>query len=121
MEHHSLRSSGAHFWMLNFPTSFRCLSVPACWSNANKQAMRDAALRAGFIRTPNSDDLAIVYEPEAAAIHALVDAAQPPLLAGGSGLFFLICIVRCSNEGFISKEIQTTAQVPSQLALRGIA
>ncbi|KAL6759051.1 hypothetical protein V8C86DRAFT_1390675 [Haematococcus lacustris] len=60
-----------------------CLTVPAMWSEGSKALMRTAALRAGLIRTANSDALTIILEPEAAALHAL-DKQAPPLVAGTS-------------------------------------
>ncbi|KAL6759049.1 hypothetical protein V8C86DRAFT_2583839 [Haematococcus lacustris] len=60
-----------------------CLTVPAMWSEGSKALMRTAALRAGLIRTANSDALTIILEPEAAALHAL-DKQAPPLVAGMS-------------------------------------
>ncbi|KAJ9522869.1 hypothetical protein QJQ45_023653 [Haematococcus lacustris] len=60
-----------------------CLTVPAMWSEASKALMRTSALRAGLIRTIESDALTIILEPEAAALHAL-DKQAPPLVAGMS-------------------------------------
>ena len=50
-----------------------CLTVPAIWTNANKQLMRRAAQRAGLIGLDKDDAerLVIVLEPEAAAIHSM--------------------------------------------------
>jgi molecular chaperone DnaK (HSP70) len=59
----------------------RCLTVPAMWSEASKQIMRSAALRAGLITSFSSPRLILILEPEAAALHALVHRA-PPLTAG---------------------------------------
>jgi hypothetical protein len=59
----------------------RCLTMPALWTEANKQSMRKAAVRAGLVTTMNSPHLKIILEPEAAALHALVHKA-PPLQAG---------------------------------------
>ncbi|KAF5833009.1 hypothetical protein DUNSADRAFT_10930 [Dunaliella salina] len=58
----------------------RCMTVPAMWGDASKHAMREAALRAGFIHKLDSDALSIILEPEAAAIYAL-DKKAPPLLS----------------------------------------
>lgn len=57
------------------------MTVPAMWGDASKHAMREAALRAGFIHKLDSDALSIILEPEAAAIYAL-DKKAPPLLSG---------------------------------------
>jgi len=48
-----------------------CLTVPAIWTNREKQLMRLAAQRAGLIGSHalESDRLLLVLEPEAAAIH----------------------------------------------------
>ena len=50
-----------------------CLTVPAIWTNANKQLMRRAAQKAGLIGSDKDDTerLVIVLEPEAAAIHCM--------------------------------------------------
>ena len=55
--------------------------MPAMWSDGSKQRMRRAALRAGMIRTEDSDALTIILEPEAAVLHCL-DNQAPPLLPG---------------------------------------
>eukprot|EP00983_Pelagomonas_calceolata_P065967 1148810-Pelagomonas_calceolata.AAC.7 len=55
------------------------MTVPAMWGDASKHAMREAALRAGFIHKIDSDALSVILEPEAAAIYAL-DNKAPPLL-----------------------------------------
>ncbi|GFH15348.1 heat shock protein 12B [Haematococcus lacustris] len=60
-----------------------CLTVPAMWTEASKDTMRTAALRAGLIRTADSEALTIILEPEAAALHALEHQA-PPLVPGMS-------------------------------------
>jgi hypothetical protein len=62
----------------------RCLTVPAMWTEASKQAMRRAAVKAGLVTSLNSPHLKIILEPEAAALHALVHKA-PPLTAGKGG------------------------------------
>ncbi|KXZ46436.1 hypothetical protein GPECTOR_43g872 [Gonium pectorale] len=46
-----------------------CLTVPAMWSDEAKGAVRRAAHRAGLITRLDSDDLMVVLEPEAAALH----------------------------------------------------
>lgn len=50
-----------------------CLTVPAIWTNANKQLMRRAAQKAGLVGSSKDDGerLVIVLEPEAAAIHCI--------------------------------------------------
>jgi len=50
-----------------------CLTVPAIWTNANKQLMRRAAQKAGLIGSDKEDAerLLIVLEPEAAAIYCM--------------------------------------------------
>ncbi|QDY79554.1 Hsp70 family protein [Streptomyces qinzhouensis] len=51
-----------------------CLTVPAIWTDYQKQVMRDAAKNAGF---PTEDDrLLLAYEPEAAAHHARVSKVR---------------------------------------------
>jgi hypothetical protein len=66
----------------------RCLTVPAMWNEASKQAMRRAAVRAGLVTAMDSPRLTLILEPEAAALHALVNSA-PPLTAGA-------CMLCCS-------------------------
>ncbi len=48
-----------------------CLTVPAIWTNADKQMMREAAEKAGLISSDRNDAerLLLVLEPEAAAVH----------------------------------------------------
>ncbi|MEV4335494.1 Hsp70 family protein [Streptomyces sp. NPDC049590] len=51
-----------------------CLTVPAIWTDYQKQVMRDAAKNAGF---PAEDGrLLLAYEPEAAAHHARVSRVR---------------------------------------------
>jgi molecular chaperone DnaK (HSP70) len=44
------------------------ITVPAIWSDAAKQFMREAAFRAGLITEIDSDKLVIALEPEAASV-----------------------------------------------------
>jgi molecular chaperone DnaK (HSP70) len=48
-----------------------CLTVPAIWTNAQKNEMRMAAQKAGMISGSDNDyhKLILVYEPEAAAVY----------------------------------------------------
>eukprot|EP00798_Chlamydomonas_sp_ICE-L_P031956 gene31956-33742_t len=48
-----------------------CLTVPAMWSEASKEKMRRAALRAGLILNLEDDKLSIILEPEAAALKVI--------------------------------------------------
>ncbi|KAL6763540.1 hypothetical protein V8C86DRAFT_244068 [Haematococcus lacustris] len=57
-----------------------CLTVPAMWSEQSKASMRRAAHLAGLV---DSKALTIILEPEAAALHALVEQV-PPLKPGMS-------------------------------------
>ncbi|KAL6759044.1 hypothetical protein V8C86DRAFT_3025159 [Haematococcus lacustris] len=66
-----------------------CLTVPAMWTEASKDTMRTAALRAGLIRTADSEALTIILEPEAAALHALEHRA-PPLVPGVSVMVLVV-------------------------------
>ncbi|UWM47655.1 Hsp70 family protein [Streptomyces carpaticus] len=51
-----------------------CLTVPAIWTDEQKQAMRDIAIKAGF---PAEDGrLVLALEPEAAAHYALVSGVN---------------------------------------------
>ncbi len=55
-----------------------CLTVPAIWTNADKQMMREAAIKAGLISSDRNDTerLLLVLEPEAAAVHCLEKEAS---------------------------------------------
>ncbi len=55
--------------------------MPAIWSEASKQAMCRAAVSAGLVTQLDSPRLTLILEPEAAALHALVNRA-PPLEPG---------------------------------------
>jgi molecular chaperone DnaK (HSP70) len=48
-----------------------CLTVPACWTDANKQVMENAAIRAGLVADRDDADRRLLFalEPEAAALH----------------------------------------------------
>ncbi|KAF5833000.1 hypothetical protein DUNSADRAFT_10921 [Dunaliella salina] len=81
-----------------------CLTLPAMWSDAAKQAMREAALRAGLIRNIDSEALSIILEPEAAVLHALENRAPP--LSPGETVMILDCgggtvdtTVHCCKQG----------------------
>jgi molecular chaperone DnaK (HSP70) len=52
---------------------FWCLTIPAIWDEANKQVMRKAAQAAGIVGSSKEevDRLALVSEPEAAAIYCM--------------------------------------------------
>jgi len=50
-----------------------CLTVPAIWSDAQKQVMRDAAEEAGL---GSGKQLTIAIEPEAAAVYCVLDAGK---------------------------------------------
>lgn len=56
---------------------FWVLSVPAIWTDAEKQFMRECAQQAGLIGPDEASQrrLAILYEPEAAAIHCQLEGA----------------------------------------------
>ncbi|XP_063070606.1 heat shock 70 kDa protein 12A-like [Engraulis encrasicolus] len=45
------------------------LTVPAIWSNAAKQFMRDVAIKAGLVTDSDPERLILALEPEAAAIY----------------------------------------------------
>jgi hypothetical protein len=64
--------------LLQPPDIFWCLTVPAIWTDADKQWMRNAAQRAGLIRSDPADAarLCLVLEPEAAALHCLEQEQQ---------------------------------------------
>ena len=62
---------------------FWVLTVPAIWSDASKQLMRDAAHRARMISDSASEQLTLVLEPEAAAITCKETMQRLGNLAGG--------------------------------------
>jgi len=47
-----------------------CITIPAGWQQHHKHAMRQAAVKAGFITSEASDKLLLLSEPEAAAFTA---------------------------------------------------
>ncbi|CAO5165798.1 putative Hsp70 family protein [Frankia sp. AiPs1] len=63
----------------DLPTSWY-LSVPAIWSDFDRQVMRRAAVEAGFPADPRR--LSIVFEPEVAALYCMASEAR----TGGFGL-----------------------------------
>ncbi|KAJ6249634.1 hsp70 family protein [Anaeramoeba flamelloides] len=50
------------------------LTVPAIWSEKSKSKMVNCAMEAGLIDSPNSKRLALIHEPEAAAIECFFGA-----------------------------------------------
>ncbi|KAK6168423.1 hypothetical protein SNE40_020960 [Patella caerulea] len=67
---HLLRAVGAHLGCDPHPDAVRwVLTVPAIWDENAKQFMREAAHKGGLIDKPNSDQLVIALEPEAASLH----------------------------------------------------
>lgn len=65
-----------------------CLTVPAIWTDAEKQLMRRAAKKAGLIGDSDteSERLLLVLEPEAAAIYCLENEIEKSHLTPGSRL-----------------------------------
>ncbi|GLI60769.1 hypothetical protein VaNZ11_003001, partial [Volvox africanus] len=85
----------AHLAVQTLPQGFHpdrvmwCLTIPAMWSDAAKDKMRRAALRAGYIRTATSSSLMLTVEPEAAALCAVLMAGAGPggnSSGGGDGV-----------------------------------
>ncbi|KAI8761497.1 heat shock 70 kDa protein 12A-like isoform X3 [Biomphalaria glabrata] len=70
MKKHLLRAIGAHLGYDPHPDTVRwVLTVPAIWDENAKQFMREAAHKGGLIDKPNSEQLVIALEPEAASLH----------------------------------------------------
>ncbi|KAL8562197.1 hypothetical protein ACOMHN_005182 [Nucella lapillus] len=70
MKKHLLRAVGAHLGYDPHPDTVRwVLTVPAIWDENAKQFMREAAYKGNLIDKPNSDQLVIALEPEAASLH----------------------------------------------------
>ncbi|GFO47586.1 heat shock 70 kda protein [Plakobranchus ocellatus] len=70
MKKHLLRAIGAHLGYDPHPDTVRwVLTVPAIWDENAKQFMREAAHKGGLIEKPNSEQLVIALEPEAASLH----------------------------------------------------
>lgn len=69
-----------------------CLTVPAIWTNANKQLMRRAAQKAGLIGLDKdrTERLVIVLEPEAAAIHCMKDDRSTNISTLERGKCFMV-------------------------------
>ncbi|KAG2486138.1 hypothetical protein HYH03_015231 [Edaphochlamys debaryana] len=61
------------------------LTVPALWSDGAKAAVRRAAFTAGLIPREDSEQLVIVLEPEAAALHCALGPERPRLVPAGLG------------------------------------
>ncbi|KAL3145611.1 hypothetical protein ABBQ32_003157 [Trebouxia sp. C0010 RCD-2024] len=59
------------------------LTVPAAWTESAKQLMRQAAVLAGIVSHPRSRNLALLYEPEAAAMAIIKHQVQPLPFAEG--------------------------------------
>ena len=69
--------------------SFKCLTVPAMWSDKAKSTMREAAIKAGLItETDHRDRLMLISEPEAAALYCEKKCDQFNLRHGDR---FMIC------------------------------
>ncbi|XP_012946684.1 heat shock 70 kDa protein 12A [Aplysia californica] len=70
MKKHLLRAIGTHLGYDPHPDTVRwVLTVPAIWDENAKQFMREAAHKGGLIEKPNSEQLVIALEPEAASLH----------------------------------------------------
>jgi molecular chaperone DnaK (HSP70) len=61
-----------------------CLTVPAIWKDDQKDAMREAAWKAGMIPDKHSEQLCIILEPEAALLHAHARNLQLDAMATGA-------------------------------------
>lgn len=59
-----------------------CLTVPAIWTEREKQFMRQAAQQAGLIGSDEANRLMLVLEPEAAAIYCREKEASQALIPG---------------------------------------
>ena len=71
-------------------TPIECyLTMPAIWSDQAQMATREAAKAAGFASRPG-DTLAMIAEPEAAAIAAMKPNAGPDAIS----LLKVICLLR---------------------------
>ncbi|KAG0165276.1 hypothetical protein DFQ28_008964 [Apophysomyces sp. BC1034] len=86
------------------PNMFRyCLTVPAMWSDKAKNAMRQAALKAGLIQTNDPyDRLILISEPEAAALYCQKMCDQVNLKEDDR---FLICDAGGGTVDLITFEV----------------
>ncbi|GJJ71575.1 hypothetical protein EMPS_03925 [Entomortierella parvispora] len=89
--------------------SFRyCLTVPAMWSDKAKDTMRQAAIRAGLVKTSDHmDRLMLVTEPEAAALYCERSCKEYDLKHGDR---FLICDAGGGTVDLIVYDISETAK-----------
>jgi hypothetical protein len=71
------------------------LTVPAIWSDYDRQVMRRAAVEAGFPAEPSR--LAVVLEPEVAALYCLANEARARAGAGQRGAGSRILVVDCGG------------------------
>jgi len=83
-----MRSTSVHF----------VLTVPAMWSDAAKDATKEAACRAGI----NGDDITMISEPEAAAVYTL-KVVQPNHLKVGDNI--VVCDAGGGTVDLISYRI----------------
>lgn len=68
-----------------------CLTIPAIWTDANKQLMRQAAIKAGIIGNgqAEAERLRLILEPEAAAVYVQKDTGHQ--LSAGSSYMIVDC------------------------------
>ena len=70
-----------------------CLTIPAIWTDTEKQLMRRAAQKAGLIGFDSADTqrLLLVLEPEAAAIYCLKNEIDQSQLPPGTSFMVIDC------------------------------
>lgn len=83
------------------------LTIPAIWSNRERQLMRTAAERAGF---PAGDRLKLTIEPEAAALHCWDDPAFTGIATPGSR--FVVVDAGSGTVDITSYQVVGTPQRP---------
>ncbi|KAF5833002.1 hypothetical protein DUNSADRAFT_10923 [Dunaliella salina] len=102
-------------------------AIRTIWKDSSKALMRKAAQRAGLIRTEDSDQLALITEPEAAALHALKNRF-PPLNpgeiiqiidAGGGTVDISVhkCVERSSGHVVLDEAIYATGAMCGSMCI----
>ncbi|KAL2856684.1 hypothetical protein BJY01DRAFT_263171 [Aspergillus pseudoustus] len=93
------------------------ITVPAIWKGYARQAMRDAATRAGILRSRNAGEttLSFVPEPEAAAFSTLCERGRRIR----RGDVYLVCDAGGGTVDLISYEIKDTNPISMREAVEG--
>lgn len=93
------------------------ITVPAIWKSYARQAMKDAAVKAGILdfRIAGDTMLTFVSEPEAAALSTLLEQGS----GVRSGNVYVICDAGGGTVDLISYEVKSTKPMVLQEAVEG--